>query len=171
MQIPGVDWVVATTIIAELGVDMSVFPTAQHAAAWTGVCPGNNESAGRTKRQRARRGNEHLTTALVQAAVCASRTKGSYLKEKYWRLAARRGPNRAAMAVAHKILIAAYHMLATGTDYRDLGAAYLDKRFSERTKATLVKRLEALGYKVTLEPLQAAPSEATEVDFHAITAA
>ena len=176
MQIPGVDWVVATTIIAELGVDMSVFPTAQHAAAWTGVCPGNNESAGRTKRQRARRGNEHLTTALVQAAVCASRTKGSYLKEKYWRLAARRGPNRAAMAVAHKILIAAYHMLATGTDYRDLGAAYLDKRFSERTKATLVKRLEQLDYKVTLEPMQAppaepAPSEGPEVSFHAITAA
>jgi transposase len=92
VQIPGVDRIGAAVIIAELGVDMSVFPTAQHAAAWAGVCPGNNESAGKHKGQPGRKGNVHLTTALVQAAVGASRKKGSYLKEKYWRLKARRGP-------------------------------------------------------------------------------
>jgi transposase len=171
MQIPGVDWVVATTIIAELGVDMSVFPTAQHAAAWTGVCPGNNESGGRRKRQPARRGNVHLTTALVQAAVCASRTKGSYLKEKYWRLAARRGPNRAAMAVAHKILVAAYHMLARGIAYHDLGGGYLDKLSAGRTTTALVKRLEKLGFKVTLEQLQETPDQASVENSHEIAAA
>ena len=150
-QIPGVDWVGAVTIIAELGLDMRVFPTAQHAAAWAGVCPGNNESAGRSKGKAERKGNVHLTTALVQAAVAASRKKGSYLKEKYWRLKARRGPKRAALAVAHKILVAAYHMLARATDYKDLGPVYLDQLNPNGVKTALVKRLERLGYRVTLE--------------------
>jgi transposase len=150
-QIPGVDAVGAAVIIAELGVDMTVFPTAQHAAAWAGVCPGNNESAGRKKGQAQRKGNVHLTTALVQAAVATSRKKGSYLKEKYWRLKARRGPKRAAVAIAHRILIAAYHMLARGTDYRDLGAAYLDQLAPDVAKLAAVKRLERLGYRVSLE--------------------
>jgi transposase len=155
MRIPGVDWVVAATIIAELGVDMTVFPTAQHAAAWAGVCPSNNESAGRTRSQPKRKGNVHLTTALVQAAVCASRKKGSYLKEKYWRLKARRGPKRAAVAVAHKILIAAYHMLVADKPYTDLGDAYLDRIAPAVLKVSLVKRLERLGYQVTLTPMEA----------------
>jgi transposase len=150
-QIPGVDRVGAAVIIAELGVDMTVFPTVRHAAAWAGVCPGNNESAGKRKGQQGRKGNPHLTTALVQAAVAASRTKGTYLKEKYWRLKARRGPMRAALAVAHKILIAAYHMLANDTDHRDLGADHLDKITVVSTKNSLVKRLERLGYRVTLQ--------------------
>lgn len=150
-QIPGVDRVGAAVIIAELGVDMTVFPTVRHAAAWAGVCPGNNESAGKRKGQQGRKGNPHLTTALVQAAVAASRTKGTYLKEKYWRLKARRGPMRAALAVAHKILIAAYHMLANDTDHRDLGADHLDKISVVSTKNSLVKRLERLGYRVTLQ--------------------
>ena len=111
MQIPGIDRVGAAVIIAELGVDMSVFPTPQHAAAWAGVCPGNNESAGKRKGQPGRKGNVHLTTALVQAAMGAARTSGTYLKEKFWRLKARCGPQRAALAIAHKILVAAYHML------------------------------------------------------------
>lgn len=154
MQIPGVDRVGAAVLIAELGVDMSVFPSVRHAAAWAGVCPGNNESAGKRKGQSSRKGNIHLTTALVQAAMAASKTKGTYLKEKYWRLKARRGAMRAALAVAHKILIAAYHMLSQGVDYKDLGAAHLDKTSETVTKRALVKRLERLGYRVTLEAAQ-----------------
>lgn len=154
MQIPGVDRVGAAVLIAELGVDMSVFPSVRHAAAWAGVCPGNNESAGKRKGQPSRKGNIHLTTALVQAAMAASKTKGTYLKEKYWRLKARRGAMRAALAVAHKILIAAYHMLSQGVDYKDLGAAHLDKTSATVTKRALVKRLERLGYRVTLEAAQ-----------------
>lgn len=155
MQIPGVDRIGAAVIIAELGVDMSVFPTVRHAAAWAGVCPGNNESAGKRKGQPGRKGNVHLTTALVQAAVCASRKKGSYLKEKYWRLKARRGPKRAALAIAHKILVAAFHMLRDQLDYEDLGAMYLDRISVTVVKSSLVKRLERLGYRVNLEPIAA----------------
>lgn len=151
IQIPGVDRIGAAVIIAELGVDMTVFPTVRHAAAWAGVCPGNNESAGKRKGTPGRKGNPHLTTALVQAAVAASRTKGTYLKEKYWRLKARRGPMRAALAIAHKILIAAYHMLANGTDHQDLGPNHLDNISVASTKNALVKRLERLGYRVTLQ--------------------
>ena len=151
MQIPGVDRVVAATIVAELGTDMTVFPTARHAAAWAGVCPGNNESAGKRTGHAKRRGNVHLTTALVQAAFAASRKKGSYLKERFWRLKARRGPKRAAMAVAHSILIAAYEMLRQRVSYRDLGAASLDSINRVAIERRLIRRLEALGYRVTLE--------------------
>lgn len=151
IQIPGVDRIGAAVIIAELGVDMTVFPTVRHAAAWAGVCPGNNESAGKRKGTPGRKGNPHLTTALVQAAVGASRKKGTYLKEKYWRLKARRGPMRAALAIAHKILIAAYHMLANDVDHRDLGPNHLDSISVTSTKNALVKRLERLGYRVTLQ--------------------
>jgi transposase len=120
MQIPGVDWVVAAVLIAEIGIDMSVFLSVYHLASWAGVCPGNHQSAGRQKSGRARKGNVHLRTMLVGAAISASRTKGSYLKDKFYRLKARRGGLRAALAIAHKILVAAYHMLATGADYKDL---------------------------------------------------
>lgn len=161
MQIPGVDRVGAAVIIAELGVDMSVFPTVRHASAWAGVSPGNNESAGKRKGQPSRKGNPHLTSALVQAAISASRKTGSYLKEKYWRLKARRGPMRAAVAIAHKILIAAYEMISSGMGYRDLGAAYLDRASASSTKNALVKRLERLGYHVTLAEATASPAEAT----------
>jgi transposase len=149
-QIPGVSRVVGAVIVAELGTDMTVFRSAQHAAAWAGVCPGNNESAGKRKRAGARKGNVHLRTALVEAAVAASHKKGSYLRDKFYRLRARRGTKRAAMAIGHKILIAAYHMLATGMPYRDLGATYLDAVDKRRTTRNLVRRLERLGYDVTL---------------------
>lgn len=150
-KIPGVDRIAAATIIAELGVDMTVFPTHGHAAAWAGVCPGNHQSAGKSKRVSARRGNVHLTTALVQAAVCAARTKGTYLRSKYWKLVPRIGKKRAAMAVAHKILVAAYHILASDLEYADLGEAYLDQRNTAATSRALVKRLQRMGYNVTLE--------------------
>ena len=149
-QIPGVNRVVAAVVVAELGTDMGVFRSAQHAAAWAGVCPGNNESAGKHKGAGARKGNVHLRTALVEAAVAASHKKGSYLRDKFYRLRARRGTKRAAMAIGHKILIAAYHMLATGLPYRDLGATYLVGVEKRRTTRNLVRRLERLGYEVTL---------------------
>lgn len=153
IQIPGVDRVGAASIIAELGVDMSVFPTVRHAAAWAGVCPGNSESAGKHKAITHRRGNVHLTSTLVQAAVSASKKKGSYLKEKYWRLKARRGPKRAALAIGHRILVAAYHMLSRSVDYRDLGADYLDRAVATASKKNMVARLKRLGYRVHLEPV------------------
>ena len=157
MQIPGVDWVVAAVLIAEIGVDMSVFLSVYHLAAWAGVCPGNHESAGKQKSGRARKGNIHLRTILVGAAISASRTKGSYLKDKFHRLKARRGALRAALAIAHKILVSAYHMLSKNLPYRDLGEAFLDRLGQTRTVANLKRRLERLGYQVTLEPNGQAP--------------
>jgi transposase len=152
IQIPGVDWLVAAVLIAEIGTDMSVFLSAAHLAAWAGVCPGNHESAGQRKRGRARKGNVHLRTILVGAAVCASRAKGSYLRDKFYRLKARRGALRAALAIAHKLLIIAYHVLARRVPYRELGAAYLDQNQQVQIAANLKRRLERLGYTVTLEP-------------------
>jgi transposase len=150
--IPGVDWTIAAVIVAELGDDMSVFRDADHAAAWAGVCPGNNESAGKRRPIGARQGNVHLKTALVTAAIAASRKKDSYLRDKYYRLRARRGPLRAAVAVAHKILIAAFHMIARGTDYKDLGPAHVVQ--AKRTQATkyAVRQLNHLGWNVLLSP-------------------
>jgi transposase len=104
-QIPGVDDRIALAIIAEIGIDMTVFGNARRLTAWAGVCPGNHESAGKKKNAVSRKGNIHLKTTLVQAAVCAARTKGSYDKDKYHRLKASRGSQRAAMAIAHKILV------------------------------------------------------------------
>ena len=152
MQIPGVDWVVAAVLIAEIGVDMSVFVSAHHLAAWAGLCPGSHESAGKRKSTSARKGNVHLRTMLVGAARPAARTKGSYFKDKYHRLKARRGAMRAAMAIAHKILLAAYHMLARRVGYRELGEAYIDQLDQTRTAANLKRRLERLGYVVSILP-------------------
>jgi transposase len=151
-QIPGVDWVIAAVIIGEIGTDMSAFRSVKHLAAWAGVCPGNNESGGRRRRAPVRKGNPHLQTALVEAASAASRKKDSYLRDKFFRLKARRGYKRAAMALAHKILISAYHMLRDGSDYKDLGAQYLDLLNHKSTTRNLVHRLERLGYHVEIKP-------------------
>ena len=155
MTIPGIDWAVAATMIAEHGVDMAAFGTSTRLSAWSGVAPGNNESAGKHRRTGARKGNRHLKTALYTAAVSAGRTKDTYLCDKYHRIRARGGPGRAAGAVAHKIVIAAFHILNTGKPYQDLGGDYLDKRTQRRTKHRLVCRLERMGYHVTLEPVAA----------------
>jgi transposase len=152
LQIPGVDRVTAAAILAEIGTDMGVFATARRLAAWAGVAPGNYESAGKPKGAAVRRGNVFLKSALFAAASAAVRTKGSYYRDKYNRLRARRGPVRALMAVAHKLLIAAFHMLATGETFRDLGESYLDQITRKRSTTRLVQRLSNLGYDVMLVP-------------------
>jgi transposase len=149
--IPGVDWVLAAVIVAELGVDMKVFQSAAHVAAWAGVCPGNHESAGKRRKVHVIKGNVHLKTALVEAAHGAARSKGTYLREKYFRLKARRGAKRALVAIAHKILVAVYHMLSGDVSYHDLGDVYLDKLNKHHLTRNLVHRLERLGYTVTLQ--------------------
>jgi len=154
--IPGVDRKTAQIIIAELGIDMSRFPTAGHAASWTGLTPGKNESAGRNRSSRTNKANRYLKAALVQAAHAAGRSKDNYLTAQYRRLAARRGKKRAAVAVAHSILVIAYHLIERGTEYVDLGATYFDQRKKDTVQQQLVKRLEKLGFKVALEPLESA---------------
>lgn len=150
--IPGVGRDVAQVILAELGADMSRFPSAAHAASWAGLAPGKNESAGKNRSGKITPGNRHLKSALVQAAHAVSRTKNNYLAAQFRRLAARRGKKRAAVAVAHSILVIAYHILQDGTEYRELGGDYFDKRNKEQLQRSLVKRLEGLGLQVTLQP-------------------
>jgi transposase len=152
VQIPGIERLTAAAIIAELGVDMSVFPSAAHAAAWAGASPGNNESAGKHHRAPARKGNVHLLTALVQAAAGATHKRGSYLREKFWRLKVRRGSKRALVAIAHKILVAIYHMLRDDRPYVDLGEDYLKRHAGPAQKRHLVRQLERMGFEVTLAP-------------------
>jgi transposase len=152
-EIPGVDWTLAAVIIAELGVDMSVFGSVSQLASWAGVCPGNNESAGKRKSSRIPSGNVYLKSGLVEAANAAARAKGTYLRDKFFRLKARRGYKRAVVAIAHKILLAIYHMLSQQVSYKDLGDLYLDKLNQNHLTRNLVHRLERLGYTVTL-PLQ-----------------
>lgn len=151
--IPGVDKKTAQVIIAELGVDMSRFPSAKHAASWAGLTPGKNESAGRNTSSRTAKANRYLKTALVQAAHAAGRSKDNYLATQFRRLAARRGKKRAAVAVAHSILVIAYHIINNGTQYIDLGPNYFDERKQEIVQKQLIRRLEKLGLKVTIEPL------------------
>jgi transposase len=149
-EIPGVDWTLAAVIIAELGVDMSVFQNVSQLASWVGVCPGNNESAGKRKSSHIPNGNVHLKTALVEAANSAAKTKGTYLRDKFYRLKARRGYKRAAVAIAHKILVAIYYMLSRQVSYHELGDLYLDKLNKHHLSRNLVHRLERFGYTVTL---------------------
>jgi len=149
-EVSGVDWTLAAVIIAELGVDMKVFGNVSQLASWAGVCPGNNESAGKRKSSRIPKGNVYLKTALVEAANAAAKAKGTYLRDKFYRLKARRGYKRAAVAVAHKILVAIYHMFSHQVCYNELGDLYLDKLNKHSLTRNLVHRLERLGYTVTL---------------------
>lgn len=154
--IPGVDMLLAATIIAEIGIDMSTFGTAQRLAAWAGVCPASHESAGKQKRRGTRKGNAFLKAALVTAAISAAQAKGTYLRDKFHRLKARMGSKKAAMAMAHKILVAVFHMLQRGAGFTDLGGDYLDHLNKHRTAKRLIRRLDALGYDVMLRPKPAA---------------
>jgi transposase len=149
--IPGVGRATAEVLVAEIGTDMARFPTDGHLAAWAALCPGHHEGAGKRPSGRTRKGTRALRTALVQAAKAARRTRATYLGARYQRLAARRGPNKAAIAVAHSILIIAYHLLTDGGTYDDLGADFFDRRDQDALERRLVRRLEALGNKVTVE--------------------
>ena len=155
-SIPGVSQRVAETVLAEIGTDMGAFPSAGHLASWAGMCSGNNQSAGKRRSGRCTHGNRWLRQMLVQAAWAASHTKGTYLAAQYRRLAKRRGRKRALVAVGHTLLGIIYHVLQRGTTYAELGPDFLDRLEPERLTRQLVKRLEALGHKVTLEPNHAA---------------
>ena len=150
--IPGIGPYLAEALIAEIGTDMSRFPTAAHLASWAGMCPGNHESAGKRRSGKTRKGSPWLRALLVQAAHAGARKKDTYLGAQYRRLAARRGKSRAAVAVGHAILIIAYHLLRDGTDYHDLGPRYFDERDRRAVERRLVHRLEGLGYTVSLQP-------------------
>lgn len=150
--IPGLDRRVAEVVLAEVGPDMSPFPTHRHMAAWAGICPGNEESAGKRRKRRITPGNHWLKRTLVQAAWAASHTKNSYLASQYRRLLGRKGKKRALIAVAHSILVIAYYLLKEAKTYSDLGGDFFDRLEPERLKRYYVKRLQGLGHKVTLEP-------------------
>jgi len=154
VEIPGIAERAAENIVAEIGTNMEQFPSAGHLSSWVGISPGNNESAGKRKSGRTTKGNQWLRATLVQVAWAASHTKASYLAAQYRRLAGRRGKKRALVAVAHSILVIIYHLLQKPeTNYRDLGPEYLDRLQSKQLTKHLVRRLEQLGHKVTLEPL------------------
>jgi transposase len=154
--VPGVHQRTAEYVLAEIGTDMSRFPTAGHLASWAGICPGNHQSAGKRHSGRTTQGNRWLRRALTQAAWAASHTKDTYLSALYRRLAARRGKKRAIIAVAHSALRSIYYMLKTDTDYQDLGPQHFDQRNPERLKRNLIKRLQALGVTVTITEQEAA---------------
>ena len=151
--IPGVASLAATSILAEIGTDMSRFPTAGHLVSWAGLSPGQNESAGKRKSSRLRKGAPWLKTLLVQCAWAAIKKKDSYYKAQFNRLKARRGPKKAICAVAASMLTAIYHMLKNGVDYHDLGGGHFDRRPVEQKTKRLVAQLAKLGFKVELQPL------------------
>jgi len=154
--IVGLDRKTVENVIAEVGIDRDQFPTHRHLASWTGICPGNNESAGKRKSGKTTKGNRWLRRALIQAAWAAARSKDTYLGAQYQRLVRRRGKKKAVVAVAHSILVIAYHVLRNQTSYRELGADYFDRLNLTHLKRYHLRRLENLGFKVTVEPLKQA---------------
>ena len=151
--IPGVGRQAAEVLVAEVGTDARRFPTAGHLASWAGVCPGHHESAGKRLSGRTRKGSPWLRATLIQLAYAAARTKHTYLAARYHRLAARRGPKRAALALGHSVLVAVWHLLRDpSAGYHDLGPGHADERNRQAVQRRLVRRLEGLGYRVRLEP-------------------
>ena len=144
LVLPSGDWEFTQNIL---------HPPAAHLCSWAGLAPGNNESAGKRKSGRTRKGNQKLRAALVEAARAAARTKETYLSSQYHRIAGRRGANRAAVAVAHSILTIAYHVLSKRQPYRELGATYFEERRKDAVIKQSVRKLEALGYEVTIQPV------------------
>lgn len=153
-EIPGVGRRTVEQVLAEIGVDMSRFPSAGHLASWARICPGNNESAGKRNSGRAGHANPWLRSTLVQAAWAASRNRDTYLSAQYHRIAARRGKKRAIVAVAHSILVIIYHLLRDHSSYQDLGGNYFDERHRLNILRRAIYRIERLGYSVTIEAPQ-----------------
>ncbi len=158
ITIPGVGPLAARVIVAEIGTDMGRFPSAGHLLSWAGLCPRNDESAGKRRSDRLRKSAPWLKTTLVQCAWAASRKKASYLQAQFHRLRGRRGAKKAICAVAASILTAAYHMLKDGTAYRDLGPDHFDRRSKEVQARRLLRRLVDLGYAVELTPVEPSPA-------------
>jgi transposase len=158
MQVPGIDEITAWSLVAEMGPDMAPFATAEEAASWSCVCPGNHESAGKQRDGRTRKGNPWLRSAICEAAWGASRTRKSYFHAQYARICARRGPKRALMAVAHSMLITGYYLIKYEMKFNDLGADFFDRRNREHATRRAVKRLKSLGYTVHLEQTTPAPA-------------
>jgi len=148
--IPGVSAVAAAVIVSEIGIDMTRFPTVGHLISWAGLCPQNDESAGKRRSTRLRKGAPWLKTTLVQTAWCATRAQNGYLRAQFLRLKARRGPRKAIIAVAASILTAAYFMLSRGTDYHDLGPTSLERGDRQKVARRLVRKLAELGFQVDL---------------------
>jgi transposase len=154
-SIPGVKHLSGRAILSEIGIDMSRFATDAHLISWACICPRNDESAGKRRSSRIRKGSPWLKATLVQCAWSATRTKGTYLQAQFHRIRSRRGAKKAIVAVAASILTAIYHMLKDGTMYLDLGPNHFDRRSKERQKNRLIKRLTDMGYQVQLAPLPA----------------
>ncbi len=151
ITVPGVERVTAWTLVAEIGSDMTAFPSAAHLASWAGLCPGNHESAGKRLSGKSHKGSPWLRRMACQSAWAAVRTKNCYLSAQFKRLAARRGSKRALLAVAHSLLVIGYHLQSKGCVYQELGGNYFDPLHAEKLKRHLVKRLESLGVSVTLQ--------------------
>ncbi len=149
--IPGVARSIAHTILSEIGTDMTAFPSDAHLASWAGICPGNDESAGKRKNTRVNAANRYLKAALCEASWAASHTKNTYLAAQYRRLARRIGKKKALVAVGHSILIIVYYVLSRRTPYQELGANYFQRESAEAQKNRLIRKLEALGLKVTVD--------------------
>ena len=159
-EVPGIGERAAENILSEIGTNMDPFPTAAHLSSWVGMSPGNHESAGKRKSGRTTKGNQWLRATLVQVAWAASHTKDTYLAAQYRRLAGRRGTKRALVAVAHSILVIVYYLLKRpGTAFQELGPLYLEQLGEKQLTRQLVKRLERLGHKVTLEKQDVAKPE------------
>jgi|SRR5215831_1379566 len=162
MQLPGIEEVTAWSLVAEMGPDMAPFDTAEQAASWACICPGNHESAGKQRSGKTRKGNRWLRSAISEAAWGAARTKKSYFHAQYHRICARRGEQRALLAVAHSMIVVGFYLIKYDLQFNDLGADFFDRRNREHTARRAVKRLSSLGYKVTLEELQTEPSSSSQ---------